>query len=163
MTALFRTALVLTAALSLFATPALAEEESIEKEGTFIHTLQEFPNCRVDTLKLKYHIKEESGAPHVSAAFQWQANKESAPDCLPKDVKIALQMFSRSGHVKNINFQPEILKSGEGYGKPDANVRKWDKLLCGWGREDVNDCFSEDEAKKFLKSGYKVVGFYVWR
>ncbi|CAI2719469.1 hypothetical protein [Nitrospina watsonii] len=163
MTALIRVPFVLAAVLFFSVSPALAGNDSIEKQGTFILSLQEFPDCRAETLKLKYHVQTENGQPKVSAAFEWQGSKDSAADCLPNDIKLALELFSRTGYVRHINFQPEILKSGEGFGKADASVRTWDKLLCGWGRKDVNDCYSEEDAKTFLESGYKVVGFQIWR
>lgn len=165
MTSLLRTALFVFPALLWMAAPAFAERESnsFDKEGAFILSFQEFPGCRAEQVKLKYRLETVDGKPKATAWFQWQAAPDSKPDCLPKDMKVALEFFSRTRLVKHINFQPEILKSGAGYGKPDSATRSWDKLLCGWGRDDVNDCMTEEQAKEFIESGYKITGFQFWR
>lgn len=163
MTPLFRTTLFALLVSLCAAVPALAEDNAFEKEGAFVLPFQEFPDCRAAVMRLKYHLETVDGKPKATAWFQWEATKDSKPDCLPRDLKLALEFFSRTGFVKHINFQPEILDSGAGYGKPDSAIREWNKLLCGWGREDVNDCFTEDQAREFIEAGYKITGFQIWR
>lgn len=118
-------------------------------------------NCDIRSMTVKYSFRSLLSEPIVNGTYKWNRDVGTEADCLPYNTRVALKVQKGDAYAY-VNIFPTVPEAGEGYGYNSAGSPSWSELFCGYGDNHVNECMTEEQAKKFWVNGFNVVDFEVW-